>query len=630
MFESKDIGVRHESLEEVHGSIDTTQAQGWWKRFKLFVGPAFLVAVGYMDPGNWATDIAGGSRYGYSLLWVLLMSNLIAILLQSLCARLGIVSGRDLAQASRETYHPLVNYSLWFLAEIAIAACDLAEVIGMAIGLNLLFGFPLLWGVGIAVLDTFIILYLQSKGMRYMEAFILALVAIIGLSFMVEIFFAKPDFAEVATGFVPGLQDSGALYIAIGIIGATVMPHNLYLHSSLVQTRRSKKDEEGIRTAIKYNLIDSVLALNLAFLVNASILILAAAVFFKSGYTDIVEIQDAFRMLEPLLGEKLAPILFAVALIAAGQSSTITGTLAGQIVMEGYLDLRIAPWLRRLVTRLVAVVPAMLVIYFMGEDKVGDMLILSQVILSLQLGFAIIPLIQFVSDKEKMGKFAIGKWIKTAAWISAAIIVSLNLQLVMQTLTEWRLALSEHSWVFTFLVMPVVTAAGLLLLYVIWNAVFGKRFQRRMKTPHGRAEDIPQIQKKKYERILICIDFSSSDVRAITQGMAQGDKATEFFLLHVVESAGARTVGSEIKDFETDEDLKELKEYGNKLRAQGFSIKEQLGFGDPKKEIPRMVEELNIELLVIGKHGHRGIKDMIFGETIAEVRHRVKCAVLVV
>ena len=394
--------AQHKSLEEVHGTVDTTGQQNGWKRFFLFAGPAFLVAVGYMDPGNWATDIAGGSKYGYSLLWVLLMSNLIALLLQTLSARLGIVRGRDLAQASRETYPKAVNYSLWALAEIAIAACDLAEVLGMAIGLKLLVGLPVLYGVALAILDTFLILYLQKKGMRYMEAFILSLVSIIGLSFFIELAFARPDIGELATGFIPGLEDSGALYIAIGIIGATVMPHNLYLHSSLVQTRRNSKDEAGIRSALKFNFIDSFVALNMAFFVNAAILILAATVFFKNGYHDIVEIQDAHSMLQPLLGKELAPILFAVALIAAGQSSTITGTLAGQIVMEGYLDLRIAPWLRRLITRLVAVVPAFLVIWLLGEDKIGDMLILSQVVLSIQLGFAIIPLIHFVSVKEKM------------------------------------------------------------------------------------------------------------------------------------------------------------------------------------------------------------------------------------
>ena len=390
--------ITHESLEEVHNSIDTTKSKSGWRRFLLFSGPAFLVAVGYMDPGNWATDIAGGSKYGYSLIWVLMMSNLIAILLQTLSARLGVVRGRDLAQASRETYPRAVNISLWILAEIAIAACDLAEVIGLAIGLHLLIGLPLVWGVVVAIFDTLMILYLQRKGMRYMELLILSLVALIGASFFIELVFARPDVGQIALGFIPGLKDSGALYIAIGIIGATVMPHNLYLHSSLVQTRRRTHDAAGIKTAIKFNLIDSTLALNLAFLVNVSILVLAAAVFFKNGFNNVAEIQDAHKLLAPLLGQKAAPILFAIALIASGQSSTITGTLAGQIVMEGYLDLRIAPWLRRLITRLLAITPTLLVIQFFGEDKLGALLILSQVILSLQLGFAVIPLIQFVSD----------------------------------------------------------------------------------------------------------------------------------------------------------------------------------------------------------------------------------------
>ncbi|MCX6200497.1 MAG: Nramp family divalent metal transporter [Bacteroidetes bacterium] len=621
---------QHKSLEEVHGTIDTTGTEHWWKRFFLFAGPAFLVAVGYMDPGNWATDIAGGSKYGYSLLWILLMSNLIALLLQTLSARLGIVRGRDLAQASRETYPTAVNISLWVLAEIAIAACDLAEVLGMAIGLNLLFHLPILWGVSLAILDTFLILYLQKKGMRYMEAFIFSLVAIIGVSFFIELFFAKPNAMELVTGFIPGLKDSGALYIAIGIIGATVMPHNLYLHSSLVQTRRNKKDDAGIRTALKYNFIDSAIALNLAFFVNASILILAATVFFKNGLHNIVEIQDAHNMLAPLLGEKLAPILFAVALIASGQSSTITGTLAGQIVMEGYLDLRIAPWLRRLITRLIAVIPAFLVIWLLGEDKIGDMLILSQVILSIQLGFAIIPLIHFVSDKEKMGKFAISNLVKMLAWLSAVIIVGLNIKLVIETLSVWHTSLVGYEWVFNFIIIPVVVLAMLLLVYVIWCALTGKRFVKDTTTPHGKAEEIPFIEKKVYERIAICIDFSKSDIRAITEGISHGDKKTEFYLLHVVETAGARTVGDEIQDYETSEDWNQLQSYGNKLREQGYSITEKLGFGDPKKEIPQFVAEINAQLLVIGRHGHGGIMDFIFGETIAVVRHKVKCAMLVV
>jgi manganese transport protein len=620
----------HKSLEEVHGTIDTTGQQRGWKRFFLFAGPAFLVAVGYMDPGNWATDIAGGSKYGYSLLWVLLMSNGIALLLQTLSARLGIVRGRDLAQASRETYPAAVNYSLWALAEIAIAACDLAEVLGMAIGLNLLFHLPILWGVALAILDTFLILYLQRKGMRYMEAFIFSLVGIIGLSFFIELAFARPNVGELVTGFIPGLQDSGALYIAIGIIGATVMPHNLYLHSSLVQTRRNSKDDAGIFTALKYNFIDSAIALNLAFFVNASILILAATVFFKNGYHNIVEIQDAHSMLQPLLGKKLAPVLFAVALIASGQSSTITGTLAGQIVMEGYLDLRIAPWLRRLITRLIAVVPAFLVIWFLGEDKIGDMLILSQVILSIQLGFAIIPLIQFVSDKQKMGKFAIGTTVKVLSWLSAAIIVSLNIKLVIETLTNWQVALAAHAWVFNFIIMPVVAIAMLLLLYVIYFALTGKHYQQQTQMPHGKAEDIPLILQKQYERIAICIDFSGSDIKAITEGISHGSKQTEFYLLHIVETAGARSLGDKIQDFETTEDGEQLHKYAAQLRAQGYHISEELGFGDPKKEIPNLVNAFNAQLLVIGTHGHRGLSDIIYGETISVVRHNVNCPVLTV
>lgn len=618
------------SLEEVHGTVDTTQATGWKKRFALFMGPAFLVAVGYMDPGNWATDIAGGSKYGYTLLWVLLMSNLIALLLQTLSARLGIVRGRDLAQASRETYPRFINIPLYVLAEVAIAACDLAEVLGMAIGLNLLFDLPLLWGVSLAILDTFIILYLQSKGMRKMEAFILALVAIIGISFFIELTFAKPDMGQVALGFVPSMLSSGALYIAIGIIGATVMPHNLYLHSSLVQTRRNKKDDEGIKTAIKYNFFDSLIALNMAFFVNASILILAASVFFANGFHDIVEIQDAHSMLSPLLGQKLAPILFAVALIASGQSSTITGTLAGQIVMEGYLDLRIAPWLRRLITRLIAVVPAFIVIYIAGDGMVGDMLIFSQVILSLQLGFAIIPLIHFVSDKEKMGKFVTSLPVKILAWVSAVIIVGLNIKLVVETLGGWHTSLTAHAWVFNFIVIPIVASAGVLLLYVIYAALTGKKFVKQATTPHGKAVDVPAIFPKNYERIAICVDFSSSDVKAITGGISSGSKETEYYILHVVESAGARTIGAEIQDFETHEDWKELKSYGNRLREQGFKVTEQLGFGDPRKAIPELVQKVNADLLVMGSHGHHGISDVIFGETMDTVRHRVKCPVLVV
>jgi len=619
------------SLEEVHGSIDTTGNMTWKQRFLRFSGPAFLVAVGYMDPGNWATDLAGGSRYGYSLLWVLLMSNLIALLLQSLCARLGVVQGRDLAQSSRETYPKWANISLYVLAEIAICACDLAEVVGMAIGLNLLFGLPLIWGVSIAVLDTFLILYLQSKGMRYMEMFILSLVGVIGFAFLVELFFAKPDLAEVATGFIPSIPDSGALYIAIGIIGATVMPHNLYLHSSLVQTRRSKRDHDSIRTAIKFNFFDSAIALNLALFVNASILILAAAVFFTSGHHDVVEIQDAHGLLAPLLGEKLAPVLFAIALIASGQSSTITGTLAGQIIMEGYLDLRIAPWLRRLITRLLAITPAFLTIILAGEDKLGELLILSQVVLSLQLGFAVIPLIHAVSNRQRMKEFAIGKTLKILAWVSASIIVFLNLKLVNDTLFEWKSALAGHEWVFNFIVIPLAIYLLALLVYATFHPIFGKHAAKPTPLPHGLASPLPIFQKQEFHRIAICIDFSKSDVKAIAAGISQGKNGeSEYFLLHVVETAGARVAGADIEDFETDSDAANLRSYAESLRQQGYTVQDKLGFGSPRSVIPKLVKECQADLLVMGSHGHRGFKDLIYGETVSHVQHNVDVPVLVV
>jgi len=411
------------SLGEVNQSIDTTQKRKGWRRALAFFGPAYLVSVGYMDPGNWATDLAGGSKFGYQLIWVLLMSNLMALLLQSLSARLGIVRGRDLAQANRETYPRPVNFAFYLLAEVAIAATDLAEILGMAIGIQLLTGLPLIWGVSLTVADTFLFLLLQRLGMRTMEAFIICLVGIIGLSFLAEMIIAKPDMGEVVKGFIPRIPNEEALYIAIGIIGATVMPHNLYLHSALVQTRKIKRDHAGIKRVLKLNFIDSAIALNLAFFVNAFILILAATVFYTTGRTDVAEIKQAHELLAPMLGSNLAPILFAIALIASGQSSTITGTLAGQIVMEGYLHLRITPWVRRLLTRLVAIIPAIAVILINGENNIDKLLVFSQVILSLQLGFAIVPLIHFTSDKKTMGSFAIKPFIIVLASLITLVLV---------------------------------------------------------------------------------------------------------------------------------------------------------------------------------------------------------------
>ncbi len=431
------------SLEEVHESVSIKK--GKFKKILSFFGPAYLIGVGYMDPGNWATDIAGGSQFGYTLIWVLLMSNIMALLLQSLCARLGIVRGKDLAQCNRETYPKGVNFILYILAEIAIAACDLAEIIGMAIGLNLLFGLDLLYGVLISFLDTFLLLYLQKLGMRKMELFIVGIISIIGMCFLTEMFLAKPEIGEIAKGFIPSIPNSAALYISIGIIGATVMPHNLYLHSALVQTRKIDRDEKSIKKAIKYNFLDSAIALNLAFFVNAAILILAASAFHKNGMHDIAELEDAYHLLGKTLGTDLAPKLFAVALILAGQSSTVTGTLAGQIVMEGYLHLKISPALRRIITRLLAVIPAIIVILIFGDKQIGDLLILSQVVLSMQLAFAIIPLIHFVSDKKTMGKFAINNWTKTVAWLVSVIIIVLNAQLVYEEFGNW-ITLYNNIW----------------------------------------------------------------------------------------------------------------------------------------------------------------------------------------
>jgi manganese transport protein len=463
------------SLEEVNQSVTTQNKTTVFRKILAFFGPAYLISVGYMDPGNWATDIAGGSQFGYSLLWVLLMSNLMALLLQSLSARLGIVTQRDLAQASRETYSPFINYILYFLAEVAIAACDLAEVLGMAIGINLLFDIPLIQGVLITVLDTFLLLFLIHKGIRKMEAFIIALVVIIGISFVFEMIFAQPNISKVVYGLIPSIPNSAALYIAIGIIGATVMPHNLYLHSSLVQTRKFDRSKNGIKQALKYNLIDSTIALNLAFFVNAAILILAAATFYQNGLYQVTEIQDAHRLMEPLLG-KWAPILFAVALIAAGQSSTITGTLAGQIIMEGYLNLRIQPWVRRIITRLIAIVPAVIIILIFGENITSKLLIFSQVILSLQLGFAIIPLIHFVSDKNKMNGFEISKLTQILSWTVALIIVSLNAKLVFDEISN-ALKTSQNPIILWITVVPLAIGFLILLIYI-----FLKPFIQTYKT----------------------------------------------------------------------------------------------------------------------------------------------------
>lgn len=426
------------SLSEVHRSIKIPERKGFWRKMLAYAGPGYLVSVGYIDPGNWATDIAGGSKFGYTLLSVILLSNLMAILLQSLCVRLGVATGRDLAQACRDYFPKKVCLILWILCEIAIAACDLAELLGSAIALQLLFGIPLLWGVCLTALDVLMLLFLQGKGFRYVEALIITLIITVGLCFSAEIILAQPNLREVLQGYLPNteiIRNPEMLYIAIGILGATVMPHNLYLHSSIVQTRDWETTSKKRWEAIKFGTIDSTIALSFALFINSAILILAAATFHFSGYQEVAEIQDAYRLLSPLLGVSAASTIFGLALLASGQSSTLTATLAGQIVMEGFLQFRLKPWVRRLATRLLAVIPALIAIIFFGERSTGQLLILSQVILSLQLPFAVIPLIMFTSNRRLMGEFVNPAWLKILAGAVATIIVSLNAWLLLQTLS---------------------------------------------------------------------------------------------------------------------------------------------------------------------------------------------------
>lgn len=618
------------SLEEVNQSVATQNKTTVIRKILAFFGPAYLVSVGYMDPGNWATDIAGGSQFGYTLLWVLLMSNIMALLLQSFSARLGIVTQRDLAQASRETYSKFINYILYFLAEIAIAACDLAEVLGMAIGINLLFDIPLIEGVIITVLDTFLLLFLINKGIRKMEAFIIALVAIIGVSFIFEMIFAQPEMGKVIHGLIPSIPNADALYIAIGIIGATVMPHNLYLHSSLVQTRKFDRSKTGIKQAIKYNFIDSTIALNLAFFVNAAILILAAATFYKNGMFDVAEIQDAHQFLQPLLGTKWAPILFAVALIAAGQSSTITGTLAGQIIMEGYLNLRIQPWVRRIITRLIAIVPAVIVISIFGESVTGKLLILSQVILSLQLGFAIIPLIHFVSDKTKMRGFHISIPTQIAGWIITSIIVTLNAKLVFDEINGW-LDTSENPIILWLTVVPLAISFLFLLLYIIFKPFIAKTKNTISNhSPHNLKLKFTNTGSYTKKNIAVSVDFSNADEVALNHAFELGGSEAKYTLIHIVESVGALIYGDNIDDHETLIDEKLLNEYNEILTKKGFTVETQLGFGQPDQIIPEIINNGDFDVLVMGTHGHTGLKDLLFGTTVNKLRHKISIPLFIV
>jgi len=611
------------SLSEVHRSVPIPRNVGVVKRLFAFAGPAYLVSVGYMDPGNWATDLEGGARFGYQLIWVLLMSNLMAVLLQTLAARLGIVTGRDLAQACREQYPRRVVYVLWILCEIAIAACDLAEVLGTAIGLSLLFRLPLLYGVIITGFDTLLFLAIQHFGIRRMEAFILMFVSTIGVCFAIEIFLSQPEWGNVVHGFVPRLTPE-SLYVAVGILGATVMPHNLYLHSALVQTRNVEQTPEGRRVASKYNLVDTAIALNAAFFVNSAILIVAAAVFFKNGIV-VTEIQQAHELLTPLLGTALAGTLFAIALIAAGQSSTLTGTLAGQIVMEGFIRFKMRPVLRRLTTRLIAIVPAVLVIGIKGEHGSYDLLILSQVVLSLQLPFAVIPLIRFTSNRGIMGEFTNRSWVRVLAWITAAIIVGLNANLIAQTVMAWiEEAGSSAVWLWVT-VVPIVIGVALLLVYISMPESWRRR---KAAIPSvGKVELTPQT----YSKIGVAVDYGAMDVKVLShaQTLAKHHGAT-VYLFHVVEGVSGQLFGKDAYDDEARHDKEQLEEIARQLRVTGVETVPVLGFGRVPEQLVRLAKQTGIDLLVMGAHGHRGLRDILFGASISRVRHMLSIPVLVV
>jgi manganese transport protein len=617
----------HKSLDQLHESVPVQNKTGW-RRLFAFIGPAYLVSVGYMDPGNWATDLQGGAAFGFQLIWILLLSNIMAILLQSLSARLGIVRRLDLAQVNRETYPKFVNFCLYLLAELAIAATDLAEVLGMAIGIKLLTGLPLMYGTIITVTDTFLFMLLQRYGMRKMEAFIFVLVATIGGSFLAEMIIAKPDLASAAKGLVPSALSPGALYIAVGMIGATVMPHNLYLHSALVQTRKIERTSAGIKKSLFYNFIDSAVALNAAFFVNAAILILAATAFYQTGNQSVAKIEDAHALLAPLLGSKLAPILFAVALIAAGQSSTVTGTLSGQIVMEGYLNLRLNPWIRRLLTRLVAIVPAVFVIGLMGEGRVDELLIFSQVILSLQLGFAVIPLIHFVSDKKTMGEFAIKSWVKILAWIVASILVYLNANLVFDFAKAFLIG--PTSILIKISLILLILFFFFLLLYIIIFPIIQSKKKQERTALHGAAVELDWTKAASIDRIAIAVDFSAGDANLIKSAIAQAHTGTELILIHVVESVTASYFEEISDDEESRKDRERLAQYAATLSQNGYKVNFVLGYKNRVKEIVRIVNLTDAQLLVMGAHHHYGWKDYFFGETIESVRHKVKIPVLIV
>ena len=635
------IASERRSLDEVHGSVvvPTTHGSGLrLKRFFAFLGPAYLVSVGYMDPGNWATDLEGGARFGYALIWVLLMSNVMAVLLQTLAARLGVVTGHDLAQACRAEYSRPLNAILWVLAEVAIAATDLAEILGTIIALKLLFGLPLLWGCLITAFDTFLLLYLQRWGMRQMEAVILALVATIGACFLVQILLAQPDVGAVALGLRPSLPP-GALYVAIGILGATVMPHNLYLHSALVQTRGIGADARSKQTACRYYMIDAAIALNLAFFVNAAILILSAAVFHRHGM-EVTTIEEAHKLLPSFLGQG-APILFAIALLCAGQSSTLTGTLAGQIVMEGYLHLRLAPWLRRLVTRLIALIPAVVVISLAGDHATQRLLILSQVVLSLQLSFAVVPLIHFTSNRRNMGEFATPWWGQILAWTAAAVIVALNGKLVVDQIGQavsYAAGLTSRfgpvpvSWIVAGALYGVTGGAALLLGWVTVKPIW-RSSPAWLPKPSVKLDWVKALRPRRLARIGVALEHDQADAEILNRalGLVQTDGGqSELVLLHVVDTPITRVLGPETADREAEADERYLADLVAALRDRGYTVRPVLLHGpNPAGELISHLRKDPVDLLVVGSHGHGMVRDLLLGQTVDRVRHSLGVPMLV-
>ncbi len=618
------------SLPEVQGSVETSHA-GWWRRMLAFGGPAYLVSVGYMDPGNWATDLEGGAKFGYSLLWVLVLSNLMALLLQTLSTRLGIVTRLDLAQACRDEYPQPVSFLLWLMGELAIVACDLAEVLGAAIGLNLLFHIPLLIGVLATAADTLLLLWFTSLGIRFIEAFVLALIAVIGGCFAVEILFAHPQATEVLHGLIPHLNAS-SLYIAVAIFGATVMPHNLYLHSALVQTRQIGLTDSDKTQACRFNLLDSTIALNGALFVNAAILIMAAAVFFKRGIV-VTEIQQAHQLLSPLLGTTVASLLFGLALLASGQSSTLTGTMAGQIVMEGFLQFRIQPWLRRTITRLLAITPAALTIYLAGEAGSYRLLILSQVILSLQLPFAVVPLVHLTGDAKRMGRFANGPVLKTAAWFCALFILALNVWLLWTQLGAWI----GRSGAYRPLLLSLVLVLSFCFALFLGILTAWPWLRREARAPKHvavtvRDQSVPLFPIRSYTNILVPLDHSDADQEALGNALALAKMHdAKIILLHVEEGVTSQLFGALSSTAEVAEGQDYLANLMGSLREQQVRVEAVVRHGHrPADEIAGAVSDLHPDLVIMASHGHRGLKDLILGTTINNLRHRIKVPLLIV